>query len=162
MKKIGIMAAVITVNFVLQTSLYNFVGILGVVPNVSLILVVIFAMMTNGAAGGFFGILTGVLFDTMLHNVFGVYTLVYFIIGAIIGAFSEELNRDNYLLYTTATLLSTIFMNLSIFVILFFLKYRMENTYLILGKLFLEIILNTFISVFILRLVLYIFNRLKI
>lgn len=152
MKKIGIMVAIIIVNFIFQTSLYNYVNIFGVIPNISLILVVIFAMLTNSNMGGFFGILTGVLYDVMLHEVFGVYTLIYFVIGAVIGSFSEYVNRENYILYSAAALLATIFMHFSLFVILFFLKYRVGNSYYILGNIMLEIVLNTAVSVMILKL----------
>jgi len=159
MKKIGIMAAIIIINFIFQTSLYNYVNIFGVIPNISLILVVIFAMMTNSIVGGFLGILTGVLYDIMLQDIFGVYTLIFFIIGCIIGSFSEDVYRDNYMLYGLISLLSTIFMHFSLFVILFFLKYRVSNAYYILESIILEIVLNTVISIVILKFVVYIFNK---
>jgi rod shape-determining protein MreD len=155
------MVAIILINFIFQTSLYKFVSFFGVVPNISLILLVIFSMMTNGVVGGFLGLLTGLFYDMMLQEVFGIYTLVYFVIGALIGSFSEELNRENYMLYGTATLLSTIFMHLSIFIILFFLKYRISSSYYILGKIVLEIVLNTVLSFFILKLIVRIFAKIN-
>lgn len=151
MKKIGTMVAIIIVNFIFQTSLYNYLNLFGVIPNISLILVVIFAMMTNSNYGGFFGILTGMLYDVMLHEVFGIYTLIYFVIGTIIGSLSEYVNRENYILYSAATLLSTVFMHFSLFVILFFLKYRVGNSYNIFGNIVLEIILNTIVSIVLLK-----------
>lgn len=161
MKKIYTMVAIILINFIFQTSLYKFVSIFEVVPNISLILLVIFSVMTNGVVGGLLGLLTGLFYDMMLQEVFGIYTLIYFVIGALIGSFSEELNRENYMLYGTATLLSTILMHLSIFVILFFLKYRISSSYYILGKIVLEIVLNTVLSVFVLKLIIRLFAKIN-
>jgi len=162
MKKINIMAAIVVINFILQTSLYNYLDIFGVIPNISLIFVVIFAMMTNGVIGGSIGILTGILYDVMLYDVFGVYTLIYFIMGAVIGSFSEDVNRENYSLYSLATCLSTIFMHISLYLVLFFLKYNVVNVGIIFKNIVLEIILNTFISIFVLKFIIYIFNKFNI
>lgn len=162
MKKINIMAAIVVINFIFQTSLYNYLDIFGVIPNISLIFVVIFAMMTNGIIGGIIGILTGVLYDIMLYDVFGVYTLIYFIIGAVIGSFSEDVNRENYTLYSLATVLSTLFLHGSLYIILFFLKYNVENVASIFKNITFEIILNTFASVFVLKFIIYLFNKFNI
>ncbi|MDD2493829.1 MAG: rod shape-determining protein MreD [Tissierellia bacterium] len=161
MKKIFAMIAIILINFIFQTSLYQFVSIFGVIPNISLILLVIFSMITNGIVGGSLGLLTGLLYDMMLQEIFGIYTLIYFVIGALIGSFSEELNRENYMLYGTATLLSTIFMHLSFFIILFFLKYRIDYSYYILGKIVLEIVLNTILTFFVLKFIVSLFSKLN-
>ena len=161
MKKIFTMIFIVLINFIFQTSLYNFIDIFGVLPNISLILLVIFSMMTNGFLGGFLGLFTGFLYDVMLQEVFGVYTLVYFVIGALIGNFSEELNRENYILYGTATFLSTIFMNLFLFVILFFLKQGIDTSYYFLGKIILEIILNTVLSLFVLKFIVFLFSKIN-
>lgn len=161
MKKICIMITIIIINFIFQTSLYSFVSLFGVVPNISLILLVIFSIMTNGIIGGFLGLLTGFLYDIMLQEVFGIYTLIYFVIGALIGSFSEELNRENYVLYGTTTFLASIFMHLSMFVILFFLRYRVDSTYSILGIIIFEVILNTVLSFFVLKLIIKLFTRIS-
>lgn len=162
MKKICIMSSIIIINFIFQTSLYNFAGIFGVVPNISLIFVVIFAMMTNSILGGIFGILTGILFDMMLQDVFGIYTLIFFIIGGVIGSFSEDVNRENYMLYAVSSMLATAFMHFALFIILFFLKYKVENSYYILGNIVLEIILNTILSIIVLKFVEFSFKKLNL
>lgn len=162
MKKINIMAAIVVLNFIFQTSLYNYLDIFGFIPNISLILVVIFAMMTNGIIGGFVGILTGFLYDVMLYDVFGVYTLIYFIIGAVIGSFSEVVNRENYTLYILTTLLATLFLHTSLYVILFFLRYNVQNFTYILKNLVFEGILNTFITILVLKIVICVFDKLNL
>ncbi|MGB4439050.1 MAG: rod shape-determining protein MreD [Sedimentibacter sp.] len=159
MKKFGIMAAIVVVSFILQTSLFNFFDIFGIVPNISLILVVIFAMMADGVTGGIIGIMTGVLYDAMMYDVFGIYTLIYFFIGALIGSYSDNMLRENYIAYCTTTAISTVAMNLLMYLILFFLKYRVEYAGNIISSIFIEVVLNTILVVFIVKFIIFIFNK---
>lgn len=162
MKKILIMAAIILINFILQTSLNSFLDIFGVIPNISLILVVIFSVMTNGVIGGILGLFTGILYDIIFYEVFGIFTLIYFIIGALSGYFSEEINKENYSMYCTIVFFATILMNFSLYLISFFLNYNIVKPYIFLGKNILEIILNTVLTILIMKLIVNIFSKLNI
>jgi rod shape-determining protein MreD len=162
MKKVLTMTAIIAINFILQTSLFNFFQLFGVIPNISLILIVIFSMMTNGILGGIFGLFTGMLYDIMLYDIFGLFSLIYFTIGALIGTFSEEMNRDNYILYCLITAVATVFMNFASYVLLFFLKYRIDNISKIMSNMIIEVILNTFITVAVLKFIVYLFDKIDI
>lgn len=162
MKKFSIIIAIIIVSFIIQTSLFNFFNILGTVPNISLILVVIFALMTNGIAGGILGILTGVMYDTMIYDVFGIYTLIYFFIGSIIGTYNDYILRENYVAYSTITALSTVVWHFLLYVILFFMKYRVGSASNILSNIFIEIIFNAVMVIFVHKLINLIFDKLSI
>lgn len=162
MKKFSLMTFIIVVSFIIQTSLFNFFSIFGTVPNLSLILVVIFALMTNGITGGILGIITGVMFDAMIYDVFGIFTLIYFFIGSIIGTYSDDVLRENYAAYTTVTAMATAVMNMLVYLILFFLKYRIGNVGSILSSIFIEIIFNTVLVIFVLKLIILIFDKLNI
>lgn len=162
MKKILIMAAIILINFILQTSLNSFLDIFGVIPNISLILIVIFSIMTNGVIGGILGLFTGILYDIMFYEVFGIFTLIYFIIGALSGYFSEEINKENYSMYCTIVFIATIVINFSMYVISFFLNYNIVKPYIFFGKNILEIILNTVSTILIMKLIVNIFSKLNI
>ncbi len=162
MKKIWLMAAIILINFILQTSLNSFLDIFGVIPNISLILVVIFSVMTNGIIGGILGIFTGILYDIMFYEVFGVNTLIYFIIGALAGYFSEEINKENYSMYCTVVFIATVLMNFSFYVVSFFLKYNIESPSVFFFKNILEIFLNTVVTILIMKFIVNLFNKLNI
>lgn len=162
MKKISLMAAIIVVSFIIQTSLFNFFNILGIVPNLSLICVVIFALMTNGITGGILGIIAGVMYDAMIYDVFGVYTLIYFFIGSIVGTYSDDMLRENYVAYTTVTAISTLVCHFLLYLILFFLKYRVGNAGGILSSILIETVINTVLAIFVLKLIILIFDKLNI
>ncbi len=162
MKKFSLMAAVIVVSFIIQTSLFNFFNIFGTLPNLSLILLVIFAMMTDGITGGILGIITGVMYDAMIYDVFGVYTLAYFFIGSVIGTFNDDMLRENYVSYITVTAVSTVVMHLLIYLILFFLRYRVENAGGIISNILVETVFNTVLVIFVNKLVIKIFNKFNV
>ncbi len=162
MKKFNLMAAIIVVSFIIQTSFFNFFNILGTVPNLSLIIVVIFALMTDGIIGGIIGAITGLMYDTMIYDVFGVYTLIYFFIGSIIGTYSDDMLRENYAAYTTVTALSTAVMHFLLYIILFFLKYRVGNAVNIFSSILVEIVFNVVLAIFTLKLIILLFDKLNI
>lgn len=162
MKKFSLMAVFIVISFIIQTSFFNFFSIFGAVPNLTLILVVIFALMTDGVMGGVLGIIAGLMYDTMIYDVFGVYTLIYFFIGSIIGAYSDDMLRENYAAYTTVTALSTVVMHFILYIILFFLRYRVGNAGSIFVSILVEIVFNTVFSIFILKLIVLIFDKLNV
>lgn len=162
MKKITLMISIIVINFILQTSLFGFFGFLNVVPNLSLVILVILAMISDGLTGGVLGFITGILYDAMLYDIFGIYTLIYFLIGAIIGSFSDEMLRENFLAYSVVTGISTGFMHLLLYLILFFLRYRVKLATINLPAIFLEILINTIIVVFLRRFIIYLFEKLNV
>lgn len=161
MKKFGIMAAMVAVSFIFQTSFLCFFNVFGAVPNVSLILIVIFAMMSDGITGGILGIITGVLYDAMLYDVFGVYTLVYFFIGAVIGSYSDSMMRENHAVYCAVTLVSTIAMHFLLYLVLYFLKYSVGNAVFVFKSIFVEAALNTVLVIFVLKFTVFIFSKLN-
>lgn len=162
MKKFSLMTTIIIVGFIIQTSFFNFLNIFGTIPNISLTILVIFALMSDSITGGVLGIITGILYDTMLYDVFGVYTLIYFIIGSIIGTYSDDMIRENYAAYTTVTAISTVVSHFLVYLILFFLKYRVGLISNILGSILIEIVINSVLVIFVLKFILLIFNKLNI
>ncbi|WP_312699521.1 rod shape-determining protein MreD [Sedimentibacter sp.] len=162
MRKFSLMAVVIILSFIIQTSLSNFFAVFNTTANLSLTVLVVFAMMSNGIVGAIIGLFTGMLYDAMIYDVFGVYTLIYFIIGAVIGNYSEDMIREKYVAYTTVTGISTVVMHFSLYVILFFLRYRVSYAGSIISNIFIETILNMVLVVFVLKFMNFLFDKLSV
>lgn len=162
MKKIILMSTLLILVFIFQTSFVGFLNFLNVVPNFSLILLIIFAMLSDGLTGGMLGILTGIVYDIMIYDIFGVYTLIYFFIGALIGNISDDMLRENYLVYSAATGISTIVMHFLLYLILFFLRYRVQTAVSIFSGILFETAINAVLVVFVLKIVLYLFDIFKV
>lgn len=162
MKKYSFIAVSIVLSFILQTSLFKFIDLIGTLPNLSLVLVVIFSMMTNGIAGGLIGLFTGILYDCMMYDVFGIYTLVYFIIGALMGIYADDMQRDNFAAYTFVAFLSTIVFHFLLYTIMFFLRYRLDGVASFFPSILLEAVLNGLVIIVVLKLILKVFDVLNI
>ncbi|HHZ00645.1 MAG TPA: rod shape-determining protein MreD [Sedimentibacter sp.] len=162
MKKFILMSFLIIIGFVFQTSFMIFFNHFKVIPNFSLILLVIFAIMSDGIQGGLLGILTGLLYDSMIYSIFGLYTLIYFLIGALIGTYSIEMLRENKFLYSVAAGISTIFMHALLYLILFFLKFRVGLAAKIFPNIILETVINAVLVVFVAKIIMYLFDRFNV
>lgn len=162
MKKNMSMFLIILINMILQVSLYNFLNIFGVIPNIALILLVVFSLFTNDVMGGLMGLFTGILYDVLIMDVIGINTLIYFIVGVTLGSFSYDINRDNKMIYVLCVLIASIFYHLATFFILFFLKVSASSIQLIANKIILQIILNAIFTIIIYRIIKALFNLLKI
>lgn len=162
MKKIILMSSLIILGFIFQTSFIGFFDFLRVIPNFSLVLLVIFAMLSDGVTGGILGFLTGILYDAMIYDIFGLYTLIYLFIGSIIGTFSDEILRENHLVHSAATGISTVVMHFLLYLILFFLRFRVQFAKSILPSILFETVLNAVLVVFVLKFVIYLFDRFNV
>ncbi len=162
MKKYIIMISLIILGFILQTSFLVFFNHFNIIPNISLILLVIFAILSDGLTGGLLGFLTGLLYDTMIYDVFGIYTLIYFFIGALIGNYSDEILKENYFASSVITGISTLVMNSFLYLILFFLRFRVQSALSFLPGMLVETGLNSIFVIFVLKFVLFLFDKFNV
>lgn len=158
MKKI-IIFIVLFVNIILQVTLYNFIDICGVVPNITLVLIVIFSLTTNEYFGGLIGLVFGLFYDILIMNTVGIYALIYFLIGFFLGLLSDDVNRESKLMFLIATVVATIFYHFMMYLILFFLRINSSGLKLILNKVLLQIIFNAVLCYPLYYILNYIFNK---
>ena len=151
---------IVFINLILQVTLYNFIKVFDVVPNVALILVVLFSLTTNVYMGGFIGLFTGLLYDVLIMDIIGINALIYFIVGVTLGNFSEEINRENKLLFVFVTAISTIFYHLATVFIMFFLRMNIANIILIVDKIIIQIVIKSLLCILVQRLINYLLGLL--
>ncbi len=161
MKRLYLML-IVFINLILQVTIYNFVKIYDVVPNIALILVVLFSLTTNEYMGGIIGLFTGLLYDILIMDIVGINTLIYFIVGVSLGHFSEEINKENKLLFVFITMIASVFYHLATAFIMFFLRMNISNMLLILDKIIVQIILNSLLCIPVLILVNYLLKLVNI
>ena len=81
-----ILAFLIIITFVLQSTVFQWLSIASITPNLLLILVVSFGFMCGKTTGLFVGFFSGLMIDIFYGNLFGFYALVYMYIGFFNGA----------------------------------------------------------------------------
>lgn len=96
--RIIITSLVVILNFVFYTTVFRLLAIGGVIPNTPLILVVSYSLLRGRKESAIIGVGTGMLFDMFFGTHFCFYTVVYPLIGYIVGKNQPEFYRENYIL----------------------------------------------------------------
>lgn len=85
MRRKLILAVLILLTFILQSTVFQAVAIASIAPNLLLILTVSFGFMRGKREGLFVGFFCGLLIDIFYGNLVGFYALVYMYIGFLNG-----------------------------------------------------------------------------
>lgn len=106
--RIFLVAVIILVNFILQTTILPYISIGGALPHTGLSIVVSFALLRGSMEGAITGFFTGLLLDVFFGMSLGYYALLFLLMGLVIGHSQKEFYRENYLLPVVFCLLATL------------------------------------------------------
>jgi len=87
----------ILVILLLQTSLVDYIKILGVKPNIILIFVVAVSLLKGHIEGAVIGCITGFALDTISGGLFGFYALLFLYTGLFVGYINKRFYKENFL-----------------------------------------------------------------
>jgi len=96
--RILIMTVIIFINFVLQSTLFPEIAILGVTPDTALVLIVSYAILRNDIEGALFGFFVGLVTDLSSGMFIGIFAMLGFITGYVCGKPFKDFFKDNYFL----------------------------------------------------------------
>lgn len=144
-------ALILISNFILQSTVLQHFRVFGVIPNTSLIIVVIFALLGGKYKGACTGLVAGLIQDVFFGGVIGINALIYFLIGYMVGLLDDKVFKENLILPFLTILGSTIVYNLMYYLFMIFLSRDISFTVVIKDILLKEIIYNSIISIFVYR-----------
>lgn len=107
------------IAFIIQSTLFRFIGIYGVKPDLMLILVISFALLDGAFEGAILGLFTGFLQDVFFSPAIGMTMIPYFIIGLLAGYYNNKVFKEKTLTAFIFTFLYSIFFNLIILMEIF-------------------------------------------
>ena len=87
------LALLVVLAAVLQTALFGDARVLGVAPDVGLVLTIAVAYRAGAVTGVIFGFASGLAGDTFLQTPFGVSALSYAVIGYVVGVLETGIAR---------------------------------------------------------------------
>ncbi|NCC16630.1 MAG: rod shape-determining protein MreD [Clostridia bacterium] len=96
--RILVATAMVLINFILQTTLFQHLAIQGFFPNTALIIVVSYALLRGSKEGCIVGICSGLLFDIFFGTAMGYYTVLFLAFSYFTGKSQKNFYRENYLL----------------------------------------------------------------
>ena len=91
-----VMAFILIVNFILQSTLFNAIQIIGIAPNTAILIIVTYALLRGDMEGALVGFFTGLLQDILFGRVIGLYALLGLLLGFFCGKPFKDFYRENY------------------------------------------------------------------
>lgn len=129
MKRIFSLTILILVCYILQSSVFSFLSLAGIIPNIMLILVVSFALMRGQTEGMLVGFFCGMLFDIFSDSPFGFFMLLYLLIGYLNGFLHQIFYANNVLLPLGMIFTNSFLYNIIIYMLQFLLRNRTDFGY---------------------------------
>lgn len=149
-KKLLIAFIVISVCFIIQSTLFYRGALAYGTPDIMLILSCSWGFMRKEREGMLVGLFSGLLMDLFSETLFGFYMLIFLFMGYICGLFSESYYSDDIKLPITLITICDFVYHMYIYIIIFLLKGDLN-----LGLYFKTIILPSACYTLIISLILY-------
>lgn len=121
-----VLAVMIIVTFLLQSTLFQWLSIASSVPNLLLILTVSFGFMRGKKEGIMVGFFCGLITDLFFGNLFGFSALVYMYIGYLNSFFCKVFYDDDIKVPMLLVAVSDIAYGVTVYVLQFLLRGRLQ------------------------------------
>ena len=126
MLRIGVLAAILIVNFSLRSTVFQYIEILGVTPNTDLIIIVSYSILRGDVEGAILGFFAGLLMDIYFSPYIGLYALMSMLIGFFCGKPYRNFFRENYFLPLSLVAISTLIFQFIFYITNFFFRVNLD------------------------------------
>ena len=117
--KILLKGAIIVVALLIQLTLLNSITILGIKPDLIMVIVVVFSLLRGEKEGAISGFASGLLQDIFSAGLLGINALTKTVIGFICGILKEKIFHEHMLfLIPVITFIASITQSILIFLLL--------------------------------------------
>ena len=157
-KRILIVALVIYVSFLLQTSVFSRYRLAGVTPNILICVVSTYGFMKGRRQGIIIGFCTGLLLDIFSGSLFGAYALIYMYIGVLNGLFKKQFFGDDLRLPLILIGASDLIYGLASYVVFFVIRSQYSFSFYFMNIILPEVVYTLLVSIFVYYAILYLNN----
>ena len=96
MKKLILNIVLVILFFVLQTSVFGRLSVVGVIPNLLVILVSVMGFMQGDRHALIIGFFCGLLVDIFTFRIIGIHALIYAFMGYVTGKFHNTFYPEDF------------------------------------------------------------------
>ncbi len=162
MKRLIVYTIEIILCYLFQSSMYNYIGLADIMPNMLLILVVSTAHMRGRMTGLLLGLFSGLLLDlTGGTFIVGLYALIYMLIGYVAGYTNKYYSNEDYTLPIIIISISDLMYGLMYYVLEYLLRGRLNILFYLRRIILPEIIYTAAASILLYKLLHMINNRME-
>lgn len=152
---------IVTVCYLLQTTLFQKLTFASISPNLMIIVVASFGFMRGRKEGLFLGFFCGLLLDIFNGGILGFYAFLYMYAGYINGMFRKWFYPEDIKLPMLLIAGSDLVLNLFIYFFLFFFRNRYNFNYYFLHLMIPELVYTMLVTIFLYVIILIINRRLE-
>ena len=153
-KRIGTIALLMVLCFILQTGDFSRLQLAGVTPNLMLILTASFGFMRGRKEGMAVGFFCGLLVDMATGNYLGLYTLLYMYLGFFNGLFKKIFYGDDLKLPMFLIAVTDLMYGLAIYLFMFIMYQNREFVFYVFNVILPEMVYTILVSIFLYYLIL--------
>jgi len=147
--------------FVLQTSLFSYLEIASVSPNLLVVLVAAIGFMKGKKEGMTIGFISGLLIDLFFSEAIGFYALLYVLIGYLNGFFTKEFLPEDIKLPVILIVASDFLVNSAVYLIRFMFRGDFNYSYYLLNIIIPELVYTLLVSIVLYTVILKVNQKLE-
>ena len=145
----AITAIILLISYVIETALLSSINFFGAAPNLVLVTIICYSMVSGKEKGVVLGIFTGVVIDILSSSVFGVNILLYTFSAAIAGSLSNKIFGKNALTSVIIALIVSFVYGVIFSTAMYILKIDTNIVYLMFAHFLPMCVYNAVISFFV-------------
>ena len=161
MKRSITIGIIIVVCFLLQSTVFHFLELAGVGPNLLLIVTMSFGLMRGRREGLLVGFFSGLLIDIFFGSILGPYAFIYMTLGYGNGFFHRIYYVEDVLLPMTMITLNDLIYNVIVYIVFFLMRNRLDFPTYFMDVVLPEMIYTILITLFFYKILARINLRLK-
>lgn len=158
LRRILIIALIIFICYILQTSVLARYPLAGVTPNILICVVATYGFMKGRRYGILIGFCTGLLLDIYSGVLFGLYALVYMYIGLLNGLFKKQFFGDDLRLPMILIGTSDLIYGVLSYFVLFTIRSQKDFSFYFMNVIMPEVVYTLVVSIFVYYAILHINN----
>lgn len=152
---------IITVCFLLQSTLFQSLSFASISPNLLIVVTSSFGFMRGRKEGMWIGFFSGLILDIFFGSVIGFYALIYAYIGYVNGFFRKRFFPDDIKLPLILIAASDLSYNVLVYLFLFLLRGRFRIGYYFLNIMLPELVYTILVTIVLYFIILKINNKLE-
>ncbi|NLK75929.1 MAG: rod shape-determining protein MreD [Clostridiales bacterium] len=160
MKRLIVYFLEIIICYIIQSSMFHYMALANVMPNLLLILVVSTAYMRGRMTGLLIGLFSGLLVDLTFGSIIGLYGFIYMIIGYFMGFANKIYSDDDYTLPILFVAISDLVYGFLYYGFEFLLRGKLNFPYYLVRIILPEIVYTVVASILLYKLLHIVNNRL--
>ncbi len=158
MRRLLVACLTVIVAFLLQCTVFKYLSLGGIGPNVLIIATASVGFMRNEKSGLLIGFFSGLLIDIFFGSIIGFYALVYMLIGYMNGTFSRIFYPEDIKLPLALIAISDLSYGMMCYVFLFLLNGQFHFPHYLLRVIVPEAVYTMVIGILVYPLLLLIYG----